>query len=121
MIVGLGNDVVRINRFERSAERFAKRLLTAAELAQYQSRGKPLAFLAKRWAAKEAAAKALGTGIAAGVSFQHFCVSNDAAGKPHLALSGRAKQLADALGVKSIHLALSDEKELAMATVILES
>lgn len=120
MILGLGNDVVQIGRFERASERFAKRLLTAAEQAQFEARGKPLSFIAKRWAAKEAAAKALGTGIAAGVSFQDFEVSNDAAGKPILRLSGQAKALADAMGVRYCHLALSDEKALAMATVILE-
>ncbi len=120
MILGLGNDVVRIDRFERSAARFARRLLTPAETAQYESRGKPLSFLAKRWAAKEAAAKALGTGIADGVSFQDFEVSNDQAGRPLLALSGRARELARAMGVRHCHLALSDEKALAMATVILE-
>ncbi|WP_341503247.1 holo-ACP synthase [Gallaecimonas sp. GXIMD4217] len=121
MILGLGNDVVRIDRFERSAERFARRLLTPFENEQYQQRGRPLSFLAKRWAAKEAAAKALGTGIADGVSFQDFEVRNDQAGKPLLSLSGRALELARAMGVSRCHLALSDEKALAMATVILES
>lgn len=119
--MGLGNDVVRIERFARSAARFAKRLLTEAEQQQYQLRGQPLSYIAKRWAAKEAAAKALGTGIAKGVSFQDFEVSNDAAGKPVLTLRGQALALAQALGVRHCHLALSDEKELAMATVILES
>ncbi|WKE66428.1 holo-ACP synthase [Gallaecimonas kandeliae] len=121
MILGLGNDLVRIERFGKAAAGFAKRVLTPAELAQFEHRGKPLSFLAKRWAAKEAAAKALGTGIADGVTFQDFEISNNGAGKPSLALSGRALELAKAMGVTHCHLALSDERDYAMATVILES
>lgn len=120
MIKGLGTDIVEIARFERAAPRFAERVLTAAELAIYQQQPQPLAYLAKRWAAKEAAAKALGTGIAQGVTFQDFHTSNDAAGRPQLRLSGRAAELAEALGVRCCHLALADEKHYAVATVILE-
>ncbi|MDM7485998.1 MAG: holo-ACP synthase, partial [Vibrio metschnikovii] len=78
-------------------------------------------FLAKRFAAKEAAAKALGTGIANGVTFHDFQITNDAQGKPHLTLHGRAQQLAEAMQVTSIHLSLSDERHYAVATVIFES
>jgi holo-[acyl-carrier protein] synthase len=77
--------------------------------------------LAKRFAAKEAASKALGTGIAHGVSFQDFEISNDENGKPVLTLSGKAQQIAQASSVRSVHLTISDERHYAVATVILES
>ncbi|MBD1390005.1 holo-ACP synthase [Neiella sp. HB171785] len=124
-IVGLGNDLVEIDRIEqvlqRSPERFAARVLTANELRQFQQHKQPARFLAKRFAAKEAAAKAIGTGIAAGVTFHDFEVSNDAAGRPLLALSGQARQLAKERAVSHCWLSLSDERHYALATVVLES
>ena len=68
---------------------------------------------------KEAASKALGTGIACGVSFQHFEIANDELGKPILTLHGKAKEIAQTQAVSHIHLSISDEKRYAMATVIL--
>ncbi|MGI3026754.1 holo-ACP synthase, partial [Vibrio cholerae] len=78
-------------------------------------------YLAKRFAAKEAASKALGTGIAHGVSFQDFAISNDDNGKPLLSLSGKAAELAQRSQVASVHLTISDERHYAVATVILEA
>ncbi|MDE1515224.1 holo-ACP synthase [Vibrio sp. dsl-7] len=124
MIVGLGTDITEIERVEkalaRSGENFARRILTDAEFEQFQSLQRQGRFLAKRFAAKEAASKALGTGIAQGVTFHDFTISNDALGKPLLSLSGKAAQLAALLEVRSIHLSLSDERHYAMATVIFE-
>ncbi|MGL4223910.1 holo-ACP synthase [Vibrio misgurnus] len=124
MIVGLGTDITEIERVEkalaRSGESFARRILTDAEFEQFQSLQRQGRFLAKRFAAKEAASKALGTGIAQGVTFHDFTISNDALGKPLLSLSGKAAQLAALLEVRSIHLSLSDERRYAMATVIFE-
>ncbi|MGL4191195.1 MAG: holo-ACP synthase [Vibrio sp.] len=124
MIVGLGTDITEIERVEkalaRSGENFARRILTDAEFEQFQSLQRQGRFLAKRFAAKEAASKALGTGIAQGVTFHDFTISNDALGKPLLSLSGKAAQLAALLEVRSIHLSLSDERRYAMATVIFE-
>ncbi|MBW8189582.1 holo-ACP synthase [Neiella marina] len=124
-IVGIGNDLVEIARIEqvlaRTPERFAARILTASELSQFQQHKQPARFLAKRFAAKEAAAKAIGTGIAAGVTFQDFEVTNDAAGRPLLSLSGQAKTLANQRGVSACWLSLSDERHYALATVVLES
>ena len=69
---------------------------------------------------KEAASKALGTGIACGVSFHDFTVKNDERGKPLLSLSGKANELAQAMGVNHVHLTIADERHYAVATVILE-
>lgn len=124
-IVGLGTDIAEIERVEkalaRTGEAFARRILTEQEMLTFASLKQPGRFLAKRFAAKEAASKALGTGIADGVSFQDFNIGNDALGKPNLSLSGRAAALAAQLGVVHIHLSLSDERHYAVATVILET
>ncbi|EGR2837797.1 TPA: holo-ACP synthase [Vibrio cholerae] len=124
MIVGLGTDIAEIERVEkalaRSGENFARRILSDVEFEQFKSLKQQARFLAKRFAAKEAASKALGTGIAQGVTFQDFTISNNELGKPLLALNGKAAQLATQLGVCSIHLSISDERHYAMATVILE-
>ncbi|PRQ61125.1 holo-ACP synthase [Vibrio sp. V01_P9A10T6] len=124
-IIGLGTDIAEIERIEkalsRSGDAFAERVLTQDELTVFYSLKKKGRYLAKRFAAKEAASKALGTGIAHGVSFQDFTVTNDANGKPVLTLSGKAKQLAATANVNHIHLTISDERHYAVATVILES
>ncbi|MFH0257369.1 holo-ACP synthase [Vibrio rumoiensis] len=124
-IVGLGTDIADIERIEKSLQRsgqaFAERILHPTELAIFHGLKQQGRYLAKRFAAKEAASKALGTGIACGVSFQHFEIENDALGKPLLKLHGKAKEIAETQGVKQIHLSISDEKRYAMATVILES
>lgn len=124
-IVGLGTDIAEIERVEkalaRSGEPFAKRILTEAEWSRFSEIKQQGRFLAKRFAAKEAASKALGTGIAAGVTFQDFEVTNDDFGKPLLSLSGQAQHIAQQQQVASIHLSISDERHYAVATVILES
>ena len=124
-IVGLGTDIAEIERVEnaltRSGEPFAKRILTANELAKFTGLKQQGRFLAKRFAAKEAASKALGTGIALGVSFQDFEITNDALGKPVLTLSGKALEIAQKKQVEHIHLSISDERHYAVATGILES
>ncbi|NVD07490.1 holo-ACP synthase [Vibrio sp. JPW-9-11-11] len=124
-IVGLGTDIAEIERVEkalaRTGEPFAKRILTEGEWATFTQIKQQGRFLAKRFAAKEAASKALGTGIAAGVTFHDFQVTNDEFGKPLLSLSGQAEAIAQQKQVASIHLSISDERHYAVATVILES
>lgn len=124
-IVGLGTDIAEIERIEkalaRSGEAFAARILAASELAQFATLKQQGRFLAKRFAAKEAASKALGTGIAQGVTFHDFVVSNDMSGKPVLELTGKAAELAAQLGISNYHLSISDERHYAVATVVLES
>lgn len=123
-IVGIGTDIAEIERVEkalaRSGEPFARRILTESEFARYQSLKQQGRFLAKRFAAKEAASKALGTGIALGVTFHDFNITNDEHGAPILTLSNKAEQIADEKGIRHIHLSISDERHYAVATVIFE-
>ncbi|KHT38171.1 holo-ACP synthase [Vibrio sinaloensis] len=123
-IVGLGTDIAEIERVEkalaRSGEPFARRILTDTEFERFKSLKQQGRFLAKRFAAKEAASKALGTGIAMGVTFHDFNVTNDQHGAPILTLSDKAAELAKAKGVRHIHLSISDERHYAVATVIFE-
>lgn len=125
MIVGIGTDIIEIERIRASlarlGDRFAQRILTAPELEQFQSLSetRAVAFLAKRFAAKEAAVKALGTGIGKGVSFQHFTVRNLTSGKPVLEVADEVCQHLE--GELVWHLSLSDEQTFALAFVTLES
>ena len=125
MIVGLGTDIVERERIQASLSRlgeaFAKRILTTSELAEFSESKQQVALLAKRFAAKEAAVKALGLGIGNGVSFQHMNISHDKYGAPLLEFNGFAKEHCDLLGVNHVHLSISDEQRYAMATVILET
>ncbi len=124
-IIGLGTDVVEILRIEEQAARlgvrFAQRILTPAELAQWRTHKAPSRLLAKRFAVKEAAAKALGTGIGRGVSFQHIELQHNEHGAPRLHLSAGAAARFESLGGRHCHVSLSDERHYAVATVILES
>ena len=124
MIVGIGTDIVQVDRIQHSLDRlgeaFARRILTDSELASFKASRQPAAFLAKRFAAKEAAAKALGTGIGK-VSFQHLEVSNNALGAPVLQFHGYARELQRMKAINRLHLSLSDEKDNAVAFVILEA
>ncbi|MGV8924973.1 MAG: holo-ACP synthase [Ewingella sp.] len=124
-ILGLGTDIVEITRIEavveRSGDRLAKRILCANEWLLYKNHQQPVRFLAKRFAVKEAAAKALGTGIRNGLAFEQFEVINDPLGKPGLIFHDRAAQMAEELGVKAVHVTLADERRYACATVIIES
>ncbi|ORM71356.1 holo-ACP synthase [Pantoea wallisii] len=123
-ILGLGSDIVEIERIAgviaRSGDRLARRVLSAAEWQQYQAHQQPVRFLAKRFAVKEAAAKAFGTGIRGGLAFNQFEVYNDALGKPGLRFFEQASVIADKLGVRHVHVTLADERHYACATVIIE-
>ena len=123
-ILGLGSDIVEIERIAgviaRSGDRLARRVLSAAEWQQYQAHQQPVRFLAKRFAVKEAAAKAFGTGIRGGLAFNQFEVFNDALGKPGLRFFEQASIIAERLGVQRVHVTLADERHYACATVIIE-
>lgn len=124
-IVGIGTDIVEIARIEaataRSGDRLARRVLSDSEWAIWETHHQQVRFLAKRFAVKEAASKALGTGIRNGLAFEQFEVYNDALGKPRLRLLGAAAELAQRLGVAHLHVTLADERHYACATVIAES
>ncbi|WP_447895893.1 MULTISPECIES: holo-ACP synthase [unclassified Vreelandella] len=124
MIVGIGSDIARVARFEtaieRHGERFAARILGADEHARWLEKNRPVAYLAKRFAAKEAFVKALGLGLRAGMQWRDIQVLNDALGKPALSLSGEAQRLFEQSGAQTAHITLSDEAEYALAFVVLE-
>ncbi|MFN3580105.1 MAG: holo-ACP synthase [Pseudomonas sp.] len=119
MIHGIGTDMVLVSRIEavvaRQGERFARRILTEAEWQRYAAHGQPIRYLAKRYAAKEAILKALGTGLAQGMSWQHIQIDSDELGAPQVRLSGAAKQRLDRGGGGRMLLSLSDEREQALA------
>lgn len=122
-IKGIGTDIVSVHRIAAVLARnpkFAHRVLSVNELERFHQHAKPVAFLAKRWAAKEAAAKALGTGIGQ-VSFQHIHIGHTAAGQPTLSFTEHAQHRAELLGVNQTHISLSDERDYAIAYVILSA
>ena len=121
MTIAIGTDIVKIQRIasalERQGDKFVQRILTESEIAEYQARGNSVAFLAKRFAAKEAIAKALGTGIGRGISFQHMIVSNNSDGAPQVELQANAAERLKQMGGSQVLLSLSDEKNYALAYV----
>ena len=124
MIYGVGTDVVEIDRIrsalERFGERFARRILCESELKRFRSHRLPANYLAKRFAAKEAFTKALGTGIHAPANWHGVWVRNLPSGKPVLEFSDPLKQLLSQRNISTAHVSLTDERGVAMATVILE-
>lgn len=124
-LLGVGTDIVEISRIEaicfRHENRFVLRILSQAERLDYQKSCQAVRFLARRFAAKEAASKALGTGMRAGVTFRDFVVGHDPLGKPSLILLGHAAEVAKVLGIKGLWLSIADERHYAVATVILTS
>lgn len=125
MIYGIGTDLVEIGRIERAlerfGERFARRILCEPELKRFKGHRKPAAYLAKRFAAKEAFTKALGTGIHAPANWHGVWVTNLRSGKPELDFSSALQVLLKKKRIVRSHLSLSDERGMACATVILES
>ncbi len=126
MIVGIGTDLVEISRvkatLERLGERFLQRVLTENEIKHYftiTNKDKSCSFVAKRFAAKEAASKAIGTGIGRGVSFQHFEIVNLESGQPVLQVDPSVQERLPT-GAKW-HLSLTDEEHYAQAFVIVEA
>jgi holo-[acyl-carrier protein] synthase len=123
-IYGIGTDIVEVSRIESSLERygdsFAKRILNEREWLSYSQSQTQARFLAKRFAAKEAFAKALGTGLRAPATFQNIGIDHDDLGKPVLDLAPELEALLNAKGITFQHLSISDEKALAAAFVVLE-
>jgi holo-[acyl-carrier protein] synthase len=124
MILGIGTDLVEVDRIEdsvrRFGERFLKRIYTESEQRYALSKANSAERLAARFAAKEAGMKAIGTGWSQKVSWQDFCVANEPSGRPTLKLSGAAAEIARRKGVKQISVSLTHTSSLAFATVILE-
>ena len=125
-IFGIGTDIVNVKRMEKSLRRngdtFKKRIFSKNEIIYCEKKRNPFTFYAKRFAAKEALSKALGTGIRKGINFKNIEISNDQFGKPSIKLSGStASFLKKKIKTKkySIYLSLSDDEPWAQATVII--
>ena len=124
MIIGLGIDSVQSKRMKEMllkwADRVENRVFDEEELEYSKAREASHLHLAARFAAKEAVFKALGRGLGDGMTWTDVKVFKDELGKPHIQLKRRAKEIADQMGVASIHLSLTHTDECAMAVVILE-
>jgi holo-[acyl-carrier protein] synthase len=124
VIYGVGTDIVEVVRIEKAlarfGDRFAKRILCESELTRFQGHRQKANYLAKRFAAKEAFTKALGTGIHAPANWHGVWVRNLPSGKPVLEFSEPLKNLLDKRKISNSHLSLADERGMAVATVILE-
>ncbi len=125
MIVGVGTDIVEVARLEaglgRFGEAYARRILAEPERQAFAQSVKPAHYLAKRFAAKEALVKALGCGFRGDFGLRDIAVLPDTLGAPRLVLLNGAQRYADARGVARLHLSLADEREYAVAFVVLES
>jgi holo-[acyl-carrier protein] synthase len=129
MILGLGSDLANIERIERTIARFGTRFLdrvyTATEQALAERRRERVATYAKRWAAKEACSKALGTGLRMGIKWRDMGVVNLRSGQPTLQLTGWAEERLRAMtppGHRAhVHLTLTDDHPWAMAVVVIEA
>ncbi|HBA09305.1 MULTISPECIES: holo-ACP synthase [Methylotenera] len=124
MIFGIGTDVVEVARINDSVaefgDTFAKKILAESEMLSYQQSNIKSRFLAKRFAAKEAFSKALGTGLRAPATLQNIAVSHDDLGKPILVLAPVLQAFLDSKNINKTHISISDEKNLAAAFVVLE-
>jgi len=126
MIVGLGTDLMEIGRIqaavERWGERFLQRVFTPEEIEYSMRRRNPAPHLAARFSAKEAGAKALGTGIARGVSWKDIYVTRERGQAPQINFKGRGAERLNKLGQGArAHLTLTHSRELAQAVVVIET
>jgi len=124
MIVGSGIDLVEIDRIQETMDRFGTRFLnkvyTAAEQAYCLRKRNAAESLAARFAAKEAGAKALGTGMSHGVTWLEIEVVREPGGRPTIRFHGRAAEMAHRLNARRVALSITHSKNLAMASVVLE-
>ena len=125
MIIGIGSDITDIRRIKRVykkyGQRFVRRILTEEEQQSYARRKHKVAYLAKRFAVKEAASKALGTGMKGGVSWRQIAAVNKPSGEPTLLLKANARKRFEHLGGKQAWVSISDEGDYAIAFVILSA
>ena len=125
MIYGIGVDLAQISRIDKAyarfGQRFAERILGKTELNDFANTKRPVRFLAMRFAAKEAASKAFGTGFKQGIAPRQIEVQHNRAGKPSLVFSGQAAKLASENTITASHVSLTDEDDFAVAYVILET
>ena len=124
-ILGIGTDLLNAERIPavlaRHGQRFARRILSPEEFAVWEQHERPDNYLAKAFAAKEALAKALGTGIAQGVSFQDFTLRRQPGGRPEVIVSGKAGDIMRGLNARTLHISLSDDGGFIQAFAVLSA
>lgn len=124
MILGIGIDMVNVERMDRGISRFghrlAQRILSESELEGYFKSCRQAHYLAKRFAAKEAFSKALGSGVSGAVRLRNISITHNQAGQPFFELDEGISNIISARGILSCHLSLTDEKHHALACVVLE-
>lgn len=124
MILGTGIDIIEVRRIsvacEKFGPRFAERILRPAEIAYCQSQREPAPYIAARFAAKEAIAKAFGTGIGSQLGWQDMEICRGEAGAPYVVLHGAGQQLFAARQARQLWISLSHSEQFAAATAILE-
>jgi holo-[acyl-carrier protein] synthase len=125
MIFGIGTDIVEYGRIERMftryGARFAERVLSERELPEFRAHAHQARFLAKRFAAKEAFAKAVGSGLRDPVSLRRISITHDGLGKPVLQFDEVLRTHLARLGISGHHLSISDERNMIVAFVVLET
>lgn len=125
MIYGVGTDIVEMSRmqatWDRFGEAFARRILMDQEMELFRTTKSPVRFLAMRFAGKEAAVKAIGTGFAHGVWLRDVGITNNEWGRPLIIWSERGQRVCDKLGVGSGHVSLTDDAGLVLAFAVVET
>ena len=123
MIIGLGIDITELDRIKRSldkyGERFAEKILTPAEMELIPAKN-PVPYVAARFAAKEAAVKALGTGFAEGITFHTIEITRMESGAPQLNFLGKALERSKVMEVEGVHISITHGRDSAAAVVVLE-
>lgn len=123
MVKGVGTDLVELARIERSlarhGERFAKRILSEKEFLGFKESNRPVNYVGKRFAIKEAVSKALGTGFSAGVTWKDIELAHMESGQPYTILHGQAKVRLEASGAHAVFISLSDEAGLVSAFAVM--
>ncbi len=122
-MIATGTDIISLQRikavFERNGDKFIHRILTEKEISEMPEYKQPkIAFLSKRWAAKEAISKAFGTGIGAELSFLDIEIAHEISGQPRVELGKKSIELARQKGISRFSISISDEKNYAIAFVI---
>lgn len=125
MIYGVGTDIVEMSRvqstWDRFGEHFARRILMDEEMALFERTKRPVRFLAMRFAGKEAAVKAMGTGFAHGVWLRDVGITNNDWGRPLIVWSTRGRRVCERLGIGEGHVSLTDDAGLIMAFAVVET
>ncbi len=124
MIIGIGIDIVEINRIKKSevkwGQRFLERVFTEGEIKYAMLHVSPHTRLAARFAVKEAMSKAMGTGISNGITWKDTEVISTDSGRPEILLHGKLREKAASMGVTGIHVSISHDGDHAVAQVVLE-